>query len=322
LVSSAATVVALATLGAVPARAAAPGAPGRIAYVFAPASKTKEHGALGTVESVLPDGSGKVKIAGKAGSDILNPEYSADGGRIAWVVTDFKKTDGVYVAAADGSGAKRVAKTSWTDGVAWSPDGKTVVYADVSEGVYAVPADGSAAPTLLLKPADDGGNYRRPTFSPDGATIVVQHDTLSSNMGKPHLVRSDFWRFNADGTGLVAVFAGGVSPKFKFEPDFSPDGTSLVFDGYGKGKHAPVSVYVASADGTGVRSLFTASKGDWIDGPTWSPDGTKIVLATGGSIRKGAQLLVIDTATGATTSVKKVTNGLLEQPSWQAVPTP
>ena len=84
-------------------------------------------------------------------------------------------------------------------------------------------------------------------------------------------------------------------------PVFSPDGTRFVFWGDG----SPDSLYVANADGTGVRRLI----GDlWISTdktPTWSPDSRRVALSTeSGPNRLDEYLVTIDTETGVTAAIR------------------
>jgi len=79
---------------------------------------------------------------------------------------------------------------------------------------------------------------------------------------------------------------------FDFSPIFSRDGTKLVFlrsDGP-LTDPAILTLFVANADGTGIRPLTPPTKAlDWFD---WSPDGTRIAYMATGS------LYVVDVAGG------------------------
>jgi Tol biopolymer transport system component len=61
-------------------------------------------------------------------------------------------------------------------------------------------------------------------------------------------------------------------------PDWSPDGSRIVFARAGKAQFDPWMLYVVNADGSGLRRL---TKGDGPLGeraPSWSPDGEKIAF--------------------------------------------
>lgn len=121
-----------------------------------------------------------------------------------------------------------------------SPDGKTVVYTrtttDVATGkrnadLWAVPADGSGAPKLLI-----GGEKTEntPRWSPDGKHLAF----VSNRDGEMQIYLAD-----ADGGNVkqVTKVAGGVQPPMVF----SPDSSLLAFVSDVKiGPDAPANVHV------------------------------------------------------------------------------
>ena len=105
-----------------------------------------------------------------------------------------------------------------------SPDGRVVAFVrtttNVATGarnadIWAVPADGSAAPKLLI-----GGEKTEntPRWAPDGKRLAF----VSTRDGDPNIYMAD-----ADGGNVRAVtkVAGGVQPPLVF----SPDGSTLAF---------------------------------------------------------------------------------------------
>jgi TolB protein len=87
-------------------------------------------------------------------------------------------------------------------------------------------------------------------------------------------------------------------------PDWSPDGTQIVFVSSVGGSP---DIYVANADGTGVRSFAAGRSGE--DYPAWSPDGRSIGYTIGNS------LYVRRVADGATRRIAR--DGIqISRPSW------
>jgi len=83
-------------------------------------------------------------------------------------------------------------------------------------------------------------------------------------------------------TGSAGVCGGGDS-----QADYSPDGTRFVFmrkqcgTGPDPSTDEAVALYVANADGSGLRQIAAYGQADSYPGGSvrWSPDGTKILFA-------------------------------------------
>jgi TolB protein len=76
----------------------------------------------------------------------------------------------------------------------------------------------------------------------------------------------DVWTVNWDGSNLVNLTED--SAESDSHPDWSPDGTQIVFDSWRSGK---AEIYIMQANGSGVRQLTEGV--DDNQEPKWSPDG-------------------------------------------------
>lgn len=88
---------------------------------------------------------------------------------------------------------------------------------------------------------------------------------------------SDLWIVNADGTGLRQLTH--LAPRLMnlSQPEGSPDGLWIVFGAWENLSRGDTRIFVVDAEGGGLRSLTPSdSVSDY--GPSWSPDGTKIVF--------------------------------------------
>jgi Tol biopolymer transport system component len=105
----------------------------------------------------------------------------------------------------------------------------------------------------------------------------------------------------------------GLGDGFDFSPIFSRDGTKFMFlRSDGKAPTAPGSIatltlYVANADGSGLRAVTPPTESlDWMD---WSPDGGRIAYVA------KQQLWVVDIATGEPRRISGV--GPAHFPTWR-----
>jgi TolB protein len=111
---------------------------------------------------------------------------------------------------------------------------------------------------------------------------------------------------HADGTGQRLVVNSG---ELDFYPQWSPDGTRIVFR-HGFRDSDAGDVYIVNADGSGLRSLtHDPDQRNW--NPSWSPDGRWIAFS---SARRGTPELQVMRPDGSL--VRRVVDGWGEGPLW------
>ena len=175
--------------------------------------------------------------------------------------------------------------------VDYSPDGKRIAY-DADDGIYVADADGSNARRIPGQPSVHDFLNANPSWSPEGDRLVFEHDpslySISPNGGEPELLgRGSTPRWGSDGR---IVFLSGVDPNRLFADvvvmradgsgrkvlargdfaDVSPDGRTLAYSGPG-GTHFAgnnQALYVMPLDGGERRRVA-----DNAYAPIWSPDG-------------------------------------------------
>jgi Tol biopolymer transport system component len=226
-------------------------------------------------------------------------------GRIAFV-SDRDGNAEIYVMNANGTGVTRLTNNGATDGQpAWSPDGKKIAFVSNRAGndeIYLMNADGSGVSRLTNNPAIDGA----PAWSPDGGKIAFHSDRTGS---------FEIYVMNANGMGvsqLTHIFRVSRSPVW------SPDGTEIAFTRTGNfgfdldlmnadgtairrltgfvnplklswGRTGQIAfacrsrallweICVVTVSSAIVTRLSINSTND--EGPTWSPDGTKIAFSS------------------------------------------
>ncbi len=96
------------------------------------------------------------------------------------------------------------------------------------------------------------------------------------------------------GTGTTTTLID--SPELESNPWFSNDGTRFAFDRRTPG--SPAALFLANADGTGLRQLAEpAPEISWFE---WSPTGDRIALARNGD--PSSQVTIMDPSDGSTTT--------------------
>ena len=188
----------------------------------------------------------------------MDPDWSPDGTKIAFISNRNGGEYQIYVMDADGKNQTRL-----TDGPRekrdpdWSPDGGKIAFTvrDLINHIEVMDADGDNRAVLER-------DALVPSWSPDGGKIAF----VSGRDGG-----SEIYVIGADGQGLERLtddFLGGHSLSF------SPDGRRIASDStHGEFYH----IYVMGADGKNRKWLTHNQEHNFH--PTWSPDGKAIAYA-------------------------------------------
>ncbi|HXO86975.1 MAG TPA: Ig-like domain-containing protein [Gemmatimonadales bacterium] len=153
----------------------------------------------------------------------------------------------------------------------------TIVYSTDGFGLFpdfaAVRPDGTGRRRLT----SDNFGYGSPDVSPDGRRIVF------STLFSVFIIAAD----------AIGITDGFTSLFFGFDarpglPTWSPDGSQIAFRADVQTALGPASrIFVVNADGSGLRQLTPddPDPNQFVyldDGPTWSPDGTRLVFTRDG----------------------------------------
>lgn len=241
---------------------------------------------------IRADGRGFRMLTHEAGDEA--PAWSPRGRRLV-----FSRGGNLYTIGADGAKLRRLTRTRVDENdPVWSPDGRQIAFVRNHNALYVMNADGSNARRLSMPGGPDATFIEGLSWSPDGRTIA-----FGATYGQ------DGWieLVDREGGETWSPLGGETDDR---DPDWSPDGGSLVFERttWLCGGCDQPGVWISATDGTGLREIGPGGVN-----PSFSPDGKRVVAATAG----GGGLFISDLA-GRTRTLPGTENAT--DPAWQPLP--
>jgi len=185
----------------------------------------------GRIFTINADGTGLTYL-----TDGMDPDWSPDGTKIAFARWAWDPP-GIFVIHADGSGEEQIVRDYKAKGPRWSPDSTRIVFTSERK-----------------EPGEE--ICFRPPYGPGPEICFTPEEKR--------------WKLSVLDLATGHIMDPHCDP-FSFAPDWSPDGTRLVYDGiYGLRPADPIEGH--------------DQKGAFIDYdhrdmyPAWSPDGTRIAF--------------------------------------------
>ncbi|HWS87537.1 MAG TPA: protein kinase [Pyrinomonadaceae bacterium] len=195
------------------------------------------------------------------------PAISPDGKTLAFTRRSNNDTDDIYLAPlAGGEPARLTSDNSVIAGLAWTSDGRELIYSSNRSGsryLWKIPASGGT-PERVSAGAEN----------PTTLAIARQGKLLAYTS-----TRSDtnIWRVEVQGTK-----GAGNSPTVKLisstrtdtSPQYSPDAKKIAFQ---SSRNGYLEIWACDADGSNPVQL-TSFGGPHVGSPRWSPDGRQIAF--------------------------------------------
>ena len=228
------------------------------------------------------DGSGVSRLTNSTYDDI-NPVWSPDGTKIAFMSFRNGLNYQIYVMNADGSGQVNISNDNANDTQpSWSPDGTKIAFASDRDqagflSIYVMNVNGSNQTTVTL--SGTGLLDEQPAWSPDGtrlafistrdSTVVTWDEWLQGQLvvKTKLLINKEVYVMNADGSSqirLTNIMGNDDSPVW------SPDGTKIAFRSDRDRNCCDPSeqIWMMNADGSNQVNLSNNQFGDHC--PSWS----------------------------------------------------
>jgi Tol biopolymer transport system component/DNA-binding winged helix-turn-helix (wHTH) protein len=150
------------------------------------------------------------------------------------------------------------------DGVAWTSDGRRLVFSSKRGGrreLWEMSVRPPGEPARLSAAGDEPHEL---AVARQGNYMVYMHETTDWHI----------WRMRLDGNKREPAQMFISSTRMDHLARYSPDGRSIA---YQSGRSGSQNIWVCNADGSHPVQL-TAVRGAWAGSPRWSPDGQKIAF--------------------------------------------
>jgi Tol biopolymer transport system component/DNA-binding winged helix-turn-helix (wHTH) protein len=205
--------------------------------------------------------------------DERSPTFSHDGKYLAYECYSASSDFAIAIVRSDGSGSRIVREfKGFNNGLAWTGDNKRLLFSQFQSGSEHDELRELTIADNSVRDLPFGKDFEALSISARGDRLVF---TMESG-GNDTIWRADLTRLQDAPVELI------TSTRTQNLPNYSPDGTHIVFD---SDRTGPSEIWMSDANGGNLVQLTHLGQGS--GSPSWSPDGTKIAFDFRGPVKDG-----------------------------------